>query len=230
MLRIGDAQDHISESAVEGSSVRKIPAGSLLMVVRGMILARAFPVAISARQVTINQDMKALIPIEPETAEFLLMVLRASEPQVLATIERSTHGTCKLQTEILEAFMIPFPPLAEQRRIVAKVDETPSAIDFRMRCAKSARGGIIQSIISLASPPRHLPAATSPAATRVEGDPPRSRDHPPSRDDERWIPLRFALLFARRVAFTTCKAVKKTERCDEDGATRATCSTNPTWP
>jgi hypothetical protein len=39
-------------------------------------------------------------------------------------------------------------------------------------------------------------------------------------------PLRFAQLFAGRIACTTCKAVGKTERSDEDGAARAACSTN----
>jgi type I restriction enzyme S subunit len=151
MLRISDAQDHISESAVEGSAVRKIPAGSLLMVVRGMILARAFPVAITTRQVTINQDMKALIPLEPETAEFLLMALRALEPQVLAAIERSTHGTCKLQTEILEAFTIPFPPLAEQRRIVAKVDTMIERVDeLERRVAKADKSAraLLEAVVT----------------------------------------------------------------------------------
>ena len=65
-LHISDARDHISKSALEGSSVRIIPPGSLLMVVRGMILARAFPVALTTREVTINQDMKALLPFEPQ--------------------------------------------------------------------------------------------------------------------------------------------------------------------
>jgi len=127
--RIADAKDHISEAAIEGSSVRLIPEGSILMVVRGMILARAFPVALTMREVTINQDMKALLPIESESAEFLLLVLRAIEPEVLLVIERSSHGTCKLKTNVLEALLIPIPPLAEQRRIVAKVDELMALVD-----------------------------------------------------------------------------------------------------
>jgi type I restriction enzyme S subunit len=129
ILRISDAQDHISPAAVEGSSVRMIPAGSLLMVVRGMILARAFPVALTTGEVTINQDMKALLPFEPETKEYLLVALRAFESHVLAAIEHSTHGTCKLETEFLHGFTIPIPPLPEQRRIVAKVDQLMALVD-----------------------------------------------------------------------------------------------------
>lgn len=128
-LRISDAEDHISEAAIGASSVQLIPEKSLLMVVRGMILARAFPVALTTRTVTINQDMKALLPYDPDTAEFLLFALRAFEPVVLASIERSSHGTCKLLTEVLHAFPIPIPPLAEQRRIVAKVDELMVLVD-----------------------------------------------------------------------------------------------------
>ena len=99
------------------------------MVVRGMILARAFPVAVTAREVTINQDMKALLPFERDTTEFILLALRAFEPKVLAAIERSTHGTCKLETDTLQAFTFPIPPLAEQRRIVAKVDQLIALVD-----------------------------------------------------------------------------------------------------
>jgi type I restriction enzyme S subunit len=122
-------QDQITESAVKGSSVKLIPAGSILMVVRGMILIRAFPVAVAGCEVTINQDMKAVTPLYPETQSFLLLALRAYEQDFLQRIERSSHGTCKLLTKDLHAFAIPIPPLDEQRRIVAKVDQLMALID-----------------------------------------------------------------------------------------------------
>ena len=129
LLRISDSEDHISETAIRSSSVRLIPTGSILMVVRGMILARAFPVALTLRDVTINQDMKSLYPSETEVRDFLLIALRALEAKVLSSIERSSHGTCKLRTEVLESILIPIPPLPEQRRIVAKVDQLMELVD-----------------------------------------------------------------------------------------------------
>lgn len=141
-LHITDAQDHISPAAVKGSSVRLIPTGSILMVVRGMILARAFPVSLTMREVTINQDMKAILPCEKKTTDYLLLALRAFEQDVLAAIEHSSHGTCKLKTEFLHDFMIPIPPLAEQRRIVAKVDELMALVnELESRLADSRAAG-----------------------------------------------------------------------------------------
>jgi len=40
-----------------------------------MILAHTFPVGITTREVTINQDMKALLPLYSETRDFLLVAL-----------------------------------------------------------------------------------------------------------------------------------------------------------
>ncbi len=122
-LRIADSEDHVSQPALSRSAVRLIPAGALLMVVRGMILARAFPVALTERPVTVNQDMKALVPKDARLAEYLLLMLRAMEPRVLAAVERSTHGTCRLESTVVSELVLPLPPLAEQRRIVARVDE-----------------------------------------------------------------------------------------------------------
>jgi type I restriction enzyme S subunit len=150
VLHISDAQDHISRSAVEDSSVRLIPPGSLLMVVRGMILARAFPVALTTREVTVNQDMKALLPFEPATKEHLLLALRALEPEVLAAIERSSHGTCKLRTELMQEFVIGIPPLGEQSRIVAKVDQLMALVDeleTQLAASRTTAARVLDAIV-----------------------------------------------------------------------------------
>jgi type I restriction enzyme S subunit len=120
---ISDSILQITEVALEETSVKQIPPDSLMMVVRGMILARDFPVAISGCSVTVNQDMKALIPAYKGVVSYIALVLRAFCPKVLGMVERSSHGTCKLQTKTIQSLLIPIPPLAEQHRIVAKVEE-----------------------------------------------------------------------------------------------------------
>uniref|UniRef100_UPI003F4972FB restriction endonuclease subunit S n=1 Tax=Cupriavidus taiwanensis TaxID=164546 RepID=UPI003F4972FB len=120
---ISDAQDHVSALALEETRLPLVPTGSLLIVVRGMILAHSFPVALTQAEVTINQDMKSLTPIVPELGPYLALVCRGLKRDILRLVDRSTHGTCKLQSDKLFAFQFGLPPLAEQSRILARVDE-----------------------------------------------------------------------------------------------------------
>ncbi|SFU57700.1 restriction endonuclease subunit S [Halomonas korlensis] len=127
--RINNSKDSISQEAVEETSVKLIPSGALLVVVRGMILAHSFPVGLAGRELTINQDMKALCPYFPEMSEFLLLLLLGSKRRFLGMVERSTHGTCRLQTERFASSVVGIPPLVEQKRIVARVTELIHACD-----------------------------------------------------------------------------------------------------
>jgi type I restriction enzyme, S subunit len=52
--RIEDSEDHITEAALDESATQLLPVGSVLIVVRGMILAHTLPVAVTTGPVTIN--------------------------------------------------------------------------------------------------------------------------------------------------------------------------------
>ena len=120
---ITDSIDHVSELAMAQTSLSLVPTGSVLIVVRGMILAHSFPTAITATPVTINQDMKALTPRVAELAPYLALVCRGFKREILSMVERSTHGTCKLESSKLFGWRFGLPPLAEQDRIIARVEE-----------------------------------------------------------------------------------------------------------
>lgn len=139
--RIVDAEDHISEEATHASAAKMIPAGAVLMVVRGMILAHSCPTAIAAVPVTINQDMKAFLPFRSDLAEMLELVLKGLRPEILNLVKRSTHGTCKLLTDELFDLPLPVPPASEQARIVKRVKELMAVCDQleerRMSCTAS---------------------------------------------------------------------------------------------
>jgi len=101
--------------------------------------------------------MKALVPYEPETKEYLLLALRAFEADVLTAIEHSSHGTCKLKTQFLQDFVVPLPPLAEQRRIVAKVDELMSLVDqleAQLAASKTTAANLLSAVVGELTGPR----------------------------------------------------------------------------
>ena len=149
---IDGAQDHVSAEAVAQSSLKMVPSNSLLMVVRGMILAHSFPVAITSREVTINQDMKALV-VPENVANYLLMWLQASKREMVELVDRSTHGTCKLVSHKLWSKVVSLPPSAEQRRIVAKVDQLMAICDQvkdRIRQARDLNQQLASTLVERA--------------------------------------------------------------------------------
>ncbi|MBN9674123.1 restriction endonuclease subunit S [Salipiger bermudensis] len=121
-LRIDNAEDHITDAAVAGSSVKPVPKGAVMVVTRSGILAHSVPVAIADVDVTVNQDLKAIAPYKAVDSEYLLLSLRALEDHFLSTCRK--HGTtvASLDTDRLKKTDLPLPPLPEQRRIVAKLD------------------------------------------------------------------------------------------------------------
>jgi len=148
--QIFDARDHVTELALRETRLPRVPAGSLLVVVRGMILAHSFPVATTQVDVAINQDMKSLTLFLPELQPFLALALRGWKPQILALVDRSTHGTCKLQSEKLFAFEFGIPPLTEQHRIVAKVEELMTLCDrleAEQADAEAAHAKLVETLL-----------------------------------------------------------------------------------
>ena len=117
-----DSQDHISSSVTETTSLKLLPANTVAIVVRGMILAHTFPVSVLRVPSTINQDLKALLPRRPIGAQFLAACIRAQENFVLEKVSEAGHGTKRLDTLGLKEIRIP------------QVNDSLQ-MEFELRCA-----------------------------------------------------------------------------------------------
>jgi type I restriction enzyme S subunit len=127
--RIADSIDHVTEAAVAESSLRPVPVGSVLMVVRGMILAHTVPVALTEAPVTVNQDMKALVPESRVSGLYLRYCLQAHQDLLLSLVEEAGHGTRCLRSEQWRKFEVAVPPLLTQKAIADFLDHKTAAID-----------------------------------------------------------------------------------------------------
>ena len=116
--RVLSTQDHVSDAALKNSPLRLVPAGSLAFVVRSNVLRRRFPVALVPFPVTLNQDMRAVIPHDCILVEYLAQVCRARAASILAKAGRTDGSMAAIRSAEFMSYRIPVPPLNIQRELV----------------------------------------------------------------------------------------------------------------
>lgn len=126
---IDDTEDHITDAAVEGSSAKRIPAGSVLCVMRSGILRHSFPVAVTVREVTINQDLRALTPRADVNPVFLAHFLKRTELDILHECSKDGTTVNSIDASRLMTRPVPKPSREVQDRVVAQVGELFAEID-----------------------------------------------------------------------------------------------------
>lgn len=115
-------RDITSEGLIR-SSAQMLPAGSVLFSSRAPI----GHVGIAANPLSTNQGFKSCVPYISAMSDYLYVFLKYAGPG----IDAQATGTTFKEVAGKEFVLIPVPiaPLAEQHRIVAKVDELMGLID-----------------------------------------------------------------------------------------------------
>ena len=96
-----------------------------------------FPVAINRNPVTINQDIKALVPKTKEiTGAYIWATLHLAKRKLQTLVRTAGHGTRKLDTPDLMQFPIP-PPDPDRLKLVASLVENHRlAVEQRQKSKK----------------------------------------------------------------------------------------------
>ena len=118
---IVDTEDKITDKGAR--SLEMVMPGSLVMVTRSGILKHTFPVAIVRTPCTINQDLRAFIPRFPELVPFLFWTLKGMQKWILEDFRKAGTTVQSITWDRFVEMPVPIPPLAEQKRIVARVEE-----------------------------------------------------------------------------------------------------------
>ena len=120
-LRLSCSEDKVTQMAVD-DGLALIPTHSVLIVVRSGILRRTVPTAVNEVATTINQDLKALVLVRPELATYVQLLVRGFERFILQNLTKIGTTVESIQFEAFAAQEFPVPPLAEQSRIVTRVE------------------------------------------------------------------------------------------------------------
>lgn len=125
---IGTTAEKISPLALEETNLTIYPVGTLIVAMYGQGKTRG---QISELQIdaTTNQACAAIVPILPNVAtrKYIKLFFRKIYDEIRE--EAAGGAQPNLNVGKIKATLIPLPPLTEQKRIVAKVDELMALCD-----------------------------------------------------------------------------------------------------
>lgn len=128
-IAVRASERSITRAGFESCSAKMVPPGSVVMSSRAPI----GHLAINTVPVCTNQGCKSFVPGETINVRFLYWTLKVVMPEIQHMGQGCTFE--EVSKTDLEGFPIPLPPLAEQRRIVARVQ----ALTHRLDQARQAR-------------------------------------------------------------------------------------------
>jgi type I restriction enzyme S subunit len=126
---LANTADHITAAAIDAGAAATFPAGLVLVLVRGMMLARAFPVVVTLVPMAINQDLKALDGGDKVLNRYLAWSLRGTSQESLRRIDEAGHGTKALRMGEWTSLPLPMPPVREQEAVSSFLDRETAKID-----------------------------------------------------------------------------------------------------
>ena len=170
---ISTSEDLITQQALNETGIKLVTPEVVLVVVRGMILAHSFPVAVTASPVTINQDMKALRLIDGVEAFYFAWALDGLARGIVATVvEEAAHGTRVIRMDQWRSLVVPLPPHPEQAAIASFLECETTKIDALIAKIREAIGHLTEfrtALISAAVTGEIDVRATSAEATAGQG-------------------------------------------------------------
>ncbi|HET7370350.1 MAG TPA: restriction endonuclease subunit S, partial [Gammaproteobacteria bacterium] len=126
---IDGTEDTLSSLGAEHAT-RIVPAGTTLILVRGMTLHKEIPICRTRQPSAFNQDVKAVIPINGLDNDFLPYLLLGNKAKIRNIVDSAGHGTGRIDSNALLNMQVQVPPPEEQCRIAQILGTLDDKIDL----------------------------------------------------------------------------------------------------
>lgn len=145
-----ESEQNVTQLALENGA-KLATKGSLLLLVRGSMLFNKVPVGFAGRDVTYNQDVKAINLKNGDDNSYLFYWFKANEYKLLSMVTGTGIGAGKLDSE--ELLSLPFhqPKPEEQQKIasfLSKVDEKIALLTEKKAKLTEYKKGVMQQLFS----------------------------------------------------------------------------------
>lgn len=152
---IESTEDYLTELGVRECATKVIPKDSVLIVVRSGILRHTIPVARNIVEVTLNQDMKALIVNNWLRSDFLHYFISGLQGGLLPLWIKQGCTVESIEMDYMRNSPIPLPPLDEQEAIVSyliksveKIELQESKVGSAIKTLEEYRSALITNAVT----------------------------------------------------------------------------------
>jgi type I restriction enzyme, S subunit len=150
-LRLDDLAKVKPPNMTEGSRTQ-VSVGDLLMVITGAGVTNPALVDRELGETYVSQHVALIKPTETSVSRWLLLCLMA-QCGARAQLVKRAYGAGKpgLNLDNIRSLIIPFPPLAEQHRITAKVEKLMAlcdGIEEQLASAETSGSRLLEAVLS----------------------------------------------------------------------------------
>lgn len=146
---IETTEDYLTEIGVAESATKIVPVDSVLIVVRSGILRHTIPVARNTVEVSLNQDMKALVANERLRPGFIHWFISGLQEGLLPIWSKQGCTVESIEMDYMRNTVIPLPPLKEQDAILETIQEITAKLGVQSEKITAVISSLIEYRSSL---------------------------------------------------------------------------------